>query len=163
MTQVADDAELSREALYKALSASGNPELSTLTKVTAALGAEAHCRAGAVNALYQTTSCSKRRGLPLGIIGILRQFSIGSLDILRGQDPVAHLYPGSLTMSALQFNRVQDRVTQFPPRLWIRIWRLGAVECWVKPYRSRHLTWGKPHQRSGKPKWKLIGHGCAPC
>ena len=38
MTRVAREADLSREALYRALSSGGNPELSTLLKVTAALG-----------------------------------------------------------------------------------------------------------------------------
>ena len=38
MAQVARAAGLSRESLYKALSAEGNPELSTLLRVIAALG-----------------------------------------------------------------------------------------------------------------------------
>ncbi|MDQ7262273.1 putative addiction module antidote protein [Paracoccus sp. PS-1] len=38
MTQVARDAGLSREALYKALSPSGNPTLSTLLGVLKAVG-----------------------------------------------------------------------------------------------------------------------------
>jgi probable addiction module antidote protein len=38
MTQVARDTGLGRESLYKALSPDGNPELSTLLKVVAALG-----------------------------------------------------------------------------------------------------------------------------
>ena len=38
MTQVAKAAGLSRESLYKALSAAGNPELSTVLKVMKALG-----------------------------------------------------------------------------------------------------------------------------
>ncbi|MEO6078714.1 MAG: addiction module antidote protein [Steroidobacteraceae bacterium] len=38
MTQVSRDTKLSREALYRALSADGNPELITLTKVLRALG-----------------------------------------------------------------------------------------------------------------------------
>ena len=38
MTQVARDAGLGRESLYKALSPSGNPEFSTILKVIAALG-----------------------------------------------------------------------------------------------------------------------------
>lgn len=37
MSQVARDAGLSREALYKALSPTGNPTLSTLLRVTKAL------------------------------------------------------------------------------------------------------------------------------
>jgi len=38
MTQLAKDAGLSRESLYRALSADGNPEFSTIVKVTKALG-----------------------------------------------------------------------------------------------------------------------------
>jgi probable addiction module antidote protein len=38
MTQVARDAGVTREALYKALSADGDPRLSTLLGVTKALG-----------------------------------------------------------------------------------------------------------------------------
>jgi probable addiction module antidote protein len=38
MSGVAKDSNLSREALYRALSTNGNPELSTILKVTAALG-----------------------------------------------------------------------------------------------------------------------------
>lgn len=38
MTQVAKAAGLSRESLYKALSAAGNPELATVLKVMKALG-----------------------------------------------------------------------------------------------------------------------------
>lgn len=38
MTQVAKDAGLSRESLYKALSADGNPEFSTVIRVVKALG-----------------------------------------------------------------------------------------------------------------------------
>ncbi len=38
MTKLARDADLSREALYRALSINGNPELSTVLKVTTALG-----------------------------------------------------------------------------------------------------------------------------
>ena len=40
MTQIAKSAGLSRENLYKALSAEGNPELSTLLGVVKALGLE---------------------------------------------------------------------------------------------------------------------------
>ena len=42
MTQVARDAGLGRESLYKALSAAGNPELGTVLKVVAALGLQLH-------------------------------------------------------------------------------------------------------------------------
>jgi len=38
MTQVAKDAGLSRESLYKALSAGGNPSFATVMKVARALG-----------------------------------------------------------------------------------------------------------------------------
>ena len=38
MTQIAKDTGLAREGLYKALSAEGNPEFSTILKVTRALG-----------------------------------------------------------------------------------------------------------------------------
>ena len=38
MSQIARDAGLGRESLYKALSAEGNPELATIMKVIAALG-----------------------------------------------------------------------------------------------------------------------------
>lgn len=42
MTQVARDAGLGRESLYKALSPSGNPEFSTVLKVIQALGLKLH-------------------------------------------------------------------------------------------------------------------------
>jgi probable addiction module antidote protein len=42
MTQLARDSGLSREGLYKALSASGNPEFSTVLKVIKALGLKLH-------------------------------------------------------------------------------------------------------------------------
>ena len=38
MTRMAEDADLSRTALYRALSAQGSPELSTIFKVMQALG-----------------------------------------------------------------------------------------------------------------------------
>lgn len=38
MTNVAEDAELGRESLYKSLSADGNPAVGTVLKVTHALG-----------------------------------------------------------------------------------------------------------------------------
>ena len=38
MTQVAKDAGLSRESLYRALSAQGNPSFATVLKVAKALG-----------------------------------------------------------------------------------------------------------------------------
>lgn len=45
MTQVAKDAGLSRESLYRALSADGNPSFSTILKVASALGVRLHAEA----------------------------------------------------------------------------------------------------------------------
>ena len=45
MAQVARDAGLSRESLYKALSHDGNPSLATILKVTKALGVRLHAAA----------------------------------------------------------------------------------------------------------------------
>ena len=42
MTQVAREAGLGRESLYKALSPTGNPALGTILKVVAALGLQLH-------------------------------------------------------------------------------------------------------------------------
>ncbi|AZZ73977.1 hypothetical protein PS619_05531 [Pseudomonas fluorescens] len=42
MTQVARDAGLSRESLYRALSGEGNPEFGTILKVVKALGLKLH-------------------------------------------------------------------------------------------------------------------------
>jgi probable addiction module antidote protein len=42
VTHVARDTGLGRESLYKALSASGNPEFATVMKVIAALGLKLH-------------------------------------------------------------------------------------------------------------------------
>lgn len=42
MTQIAREAGLGRESLYKALSAEGNPEFSTILKVVRALGLRLH-------------------------------------------------------------------------------------------------------------------------
>lgn len=42
MSQIARDAGLGRESLYKALSPSGNPEFATIMKVVAALGLRLH-------------------------------------------------------------------------------------------------------------------------
>ena len=44
MTQVARDAGLSRESLYKALSENGNPSLATVLKVAKALGVRLHAQ-----------------------------------------------------------------------------------------------------------------------
>jgi probable addiction module antidote protein len=45
MSQVARDAGLSRESLYKALSESGNPSFATILKVARALGVRLHAEA----------------------------------------------------------------------------------------------------------------------
>jgi probable addiction module antidote protein len=45
MSQVARDAGLSRESLYKALSEDGNPSLATVLKVAKALGLRLHAQA----------------------------------------------------------------------------------------------------------------------
>jgi probable addiction module antidote protein len=42
MSQIARDAGLGRESLYKALSPEGNPEFGTILKVVAALGLQLH-------------------------------------------------------------------------------------------------------------------------
>jgi probable addiction module antidote protein len=46
MTRFAKKTGLGRESLYKALSAEGNPEFSTVLKVIAALGLQLHARSG---------------------------------------------------------------------------------------------------------------------
>ena len=45
MAQVAKDAGLSRESLYRALSIAGNPSLATVLKVARALGVKLHAEA----------------------------------------------------------------------------------------------------------------------
>ena len=45
MTQVAKDAGLSRESLYRALSADGNPGFATILKVAKASGVKLHAQA----------------------------------------------------------------------------------------------------------------------
>ncbi len=45
MAQIARDAGLSRESLYKALSPGGNPEMATFLKVVRALGIHLHATA----------------------------------------------------------------------------------------------------------------------
>ena len=45
MSQVAKDAGLSRESLYRALSADGNPSFATVLKVAKALGVRLHAQA----------------------------------------------------------------------------------------------------------------------
>lgn len=44
MSQVARQAGLGRESLYKALSSTGNPEFGTILKVVAALGLQLHAK-----------------------------------------------------------------------------------------------------------------------
>jgi probable addiction module antidote protein len=50
MTQVAKDAGLSRESLYRALSAEGNPSFATVLKVAKALGMKLHAAAAFIEA-----------------------------------------------------------------------------------------------------------------
>jgi probable addiction module antidote protein len=50
MSQIARDAGLGRESLYKALSADGNPEFATIMKVIAALGLQLHASASSTAA-----------------------------------------------------------------------------------------------------------------
>jgi DNA-binding phage protein len=45
MTQVARDAGLSRESLYKALSGARSPDFDTILRVVGALGLQLHARA----------------------------------------------------------------------------------------------------------------------
>ncbi len=45
MAQIARDAGLGRESLYKALSTTGNPEFATVLKVVRALGLQLHVQA----------------------------------------------------------------------------------------------------------------------
>lgn len=45
MTQIARDAGLGRESLYKALGSTGNPEFATIMKVVKALGLRLHASA----------------------------------------------------------------------------------------------------------------------
>ena len=45
MSQIAREAGLGRESLYKALSPSGNPEFATILKVVSALGLRLHVQA----------------------------------------------------------------------------------------------------------------------
>ncbi|MBK8016138.1 MAG: putative addiction module antidote protein [Betaproteobacteria bacterium] len=48
MTQVAREAGLGRESLYKALSPNGNPEFATIMKVVSVLGLQLHATTAAV-------------------------------------------------------------------------------------------------------------------
>ena len=49
MSQIAKDAGLRRESLYKALSPNGNPEFSTVLKVVKALGLKFHAESSKVS------------------------------------------------------------------------------------------------------------------
>jgi probable addiction module antidote protein len=49
MSQLARDTGLTREGLYKALSAEGNPEFTTIMKVIRALGLRLHAESGHIN------------------------------------------------------------------------------------------------------------------
>lgn len=60
MTDVARETGLGRESLYKALSADGNPELSTLLKVVRALGLR--LRVGRSGAAKSSGSAIRGRG-----------------------------------------------------------------------------------------------------
>jgi probable addiction module antidote protein len=53
MTQVAREAGLGRESLYKALSPSGNPEFATILKVVTALGLQLHAAPAAKSAVVR--------------------------------------------------------------------------------------------------------------
>ncbi|MFA5786147.1 MAG: addiction module antidote protein [Actinomycetota bacterium] len=46
MTEIAREAGLGRESLYKALSPEGNPEFATILKVMRSLGLKLHAKAG---------------------------------------------------------------------------------------------------------------------
>lgn len=46
MTEIAREAGLGRESLYKALSPEGNPEFATVLKVIRSLGLKLHAKAG---------------------------------------------------------------------------------------------------------------------
>lgn len=44
MSELSRETDLGRESLYKALSAEGNPQLSTVLKITKALGLQLHVK-----------------------------------------------------------------------------------------------------------------------
>ncbi len=63
MSQIARDAGLGREGLYKALSAEGNPEFATIMKVIAALGLQLHASPSNTTAsLSDVSVCETNRG-----------------------------------------------------------------------------------------------------
>ena len=51
MTQIAREAGLGRESLYKSLSSNGNPEFSTVLKVVHALGLQLHASTSTVRSV----------------------------------------------------------------------------------------------------------------
>jgi len=61
MTQVARIAGLSRESLYRALSAEGNPSFATILKVTRALGVRLHAEVAEGGARAQPGQATVRR------------------------------------------------------------------------------------------------------
>ena len=66
MSQVAKDAGLSRESLYRALSAEGNPSFATVLKVAKALGVRLHAQAASKGRL----TSSEASTLPQSMKGI---------------------------------------------------------------------------------------------
>ena len=63
MTQLAKDTGLAREGLYKALSADGNPEFTTIMKVVNALGLKFH--AGPAKPVRKTRKARHQDGEPV--------------------------------------------------------------------------------------------------
>ena len=64
MTQIARDAGLGRENLYKALAPSGNPEFATIMKVVSALGLQLHASTAAPKAGTLPHSVSLKKHQP---------------------------------------------------------------------------------------------------
>ena len=71
MTQVARDAGLSRESLYKALSGDRSPGFDTILKVVGALGLQLH--AGAAKHLYNLPDNTQRVRIGRGIFSKLKE------------------------------------------------------------------------------------------
>ena len=67
MTQVARDAGLSRESLYRALGAAGDPSFAMVLKVARALGPRLHAEAASIRPLDEPRAASSRRLLPQAI------------------------------------------------------------------------------------------------
>ena len=59
MSQIARDAGLGRESLYKALSPSGNPEFATIMKVVAALGLQLHASTAGASGAQERSARSR--------------------------------------------------------------------------------------------------------